>query len=254
MRRLVFFAMVAGKASLRRLLRMTVPILVFLVFASLVQAQNAPHIGYVYTAGGRQGTTFLVTVGGQFPSGITNFTVVMDGNLALAKVVGYDRPLKPMEQQAMKEELNRFQEKRKSGERLTETELARLEQIKRLLMQFGRRPANPAISEFMTLQLTLATNLAPGDHEIRVRALGGLSNPLKFCVGLLPETSKPDWKALPKERGSMDPALPPPAEATVTLPVTLNGQIVPGGADRYHFWARQGQQLVIAVEARQLIP
>ena len=225
-----------------------------LAFVSLAQAQNAPHIGYVYPAGGRQGTTFLVTVGGQFPSGITNFAVVLDGDFARTKIIGYDRPLKPMEQQAMKEELNRFQEKRKSGERLTETELARLEQIKRLLTQFGRRPANPAISEFMTLQLTLATNLAPGDHEIRVRALGGLSNPVKFCVGLFPETSKPDWKALPKERGSMDPALPPPAEATVTLPVTLNGQIVPGGADRYHFWARQGQQLVIAVEARQLIP
>ncbi len=225
-----------------------------LTFASLAQAQNAPHIGYVYPAGGRQGATFLVTVGGQFPSGFTNFAVVMDGNLAHAKVVAYDRPLKPMEQQAMKEELNRFQEKRKSGERLTEAELARLEQIKRLLTQFGRRPANPAISEFMTLQLTLATNAAPGDHEIRVRTSGGLSNPLKFCVGLLPETTKPDWKALPKERGSMDPAMPPPTEATVKLPATLNGQILPGGADRYHFWARQGQQLIIAVEARRLIP
>ena len=178
----------------------------------------------------------------------------MDGNLARAKVVAYDRPLKPMEQQAMKEELNRFQEKRKSGERLTAADLARLEEIKRLLTQFGRRPANPAISEFMTLQLTLATNLVPGDHEIRVRTPGGLSNPLKFCVGLLPETTKPDWKAVPKDRGSMDPAMPPPTEATVTLPVTINGQILPGGADRYHFWARQGQQLVLAVAARQLIP
>ena len=224
------------------------------MLAPAAQAQNAPHIGYVYPAGGRQGTTFLVTVGGQFPSGFTNFAVVMDGNLAHAKVVAYDRPLKPNEQQAMKEELNKFQEKRKNGERLTETDLARLEEIKRLLTQFGRRPANPAISEFMTLQLTLATNLAPGDHEMRVRTPGGLSNPLKFCVGLLPETSKPDWKAVPKERGSMDPAMPPPTEATVTLPVTINGQILPGGADRYHFWARQGQQLVLAVEARQLIP
>ncbi len=224
------------------------------MFVPAIRGQNAPHIGYVYPAGGRQGTTFPVTVGGQFPSGFTNFAVVMDENLARAKVVGYDRPLKPMEQQALKEELNKFQEKRKNGGRLTETELARLEQIKRLLTQFGRRPANPAISEFMTLQLTLATNLAPGDHEFRVRTLGGLSNPLKFCVGLLPETSKPDWKAVPKERGSMDSALPPPTEMTVTLPVTINGQILPGGADRYHFWARQGQQLVLAVEARQLIP
>jgi hypothetical protein len=195
-----------------------------------------------------------MVIGGQFPSGITNFAVVMDGDLAHAKVVHYDRPLKPNEQQALKEELDKFQEKRKGGERLTGADLARLDEIKRLLTQFGRRPANPAISEFMTLQLTLATNVVPGDHEIRVRTLGGLSNPLKFCVGLLPETTKPDWKALPKERGSMDPALPPPTEATVKLPVTINGQILPGGADRYHFWARQGQQLIIAVEARQLIP
>src|SRR5208283_2770903 len=229
-------------------------LMILLAFAFAAQAQNAPHIGYVYPAGGRQGTTFLVTVGGQFPSGFTNFAVVMDGNLAHAKIVGYDRPLKPVEQQALKEELDKFQEKRKSGERLTGADLARLEEIKRLLTQFGRRPANPAISEFMTLQLTLATNLAPGGHELRVRTLGGLSNPLKFCVGLLPETSKPDWKALPKDRNSMDPAMPPPTEATVTLPVTINGQILPGGADRYHFWARQGQQLVLAVEARQLIP
>ena len=218
------------------------------------QAQNAPHIGYVYPAGGRQGTTFLVTVGGQFPSGITNFAVVMDGDLAPAKVIAYDRPLKPKEQQALKEELDKFQEKRKGGERLTRTDLARLDEIKRLLTQFGRQPANPAISEFMTVQLTLATNVVPGDHEIRARTPGGLSNPLKFCVGLLPETTKPDWKAVPKERGSMDPAMPPPTEMTVKLPVTINGQILPGGADRYHFWARQGQQLVLAVEARQLIP
>ena len=224
------------------------------LFAPVVRAQNAPHIGYVYPAGGRQGTTFLVTVGGQFPSGITNFAVVMDGDLAPAKVIAYDRPLKPKEQQALKEELDKFQEKRKGGERLTRTDLARLDEIKRLLTQFGRQPANPAISEFMTVQLTLATNVAPGNHEIRARTPGGLSNPLKFCVGLLPETTKPDWKAVPKERGSMDPAMPPPTEVTVKLPVTINGQIPPGGADRYHFWARQGQQLVLAVEARQLIP
>jgi hypothetical protein len=228
-------------------------VLAFLL-APVVQAQNAPHIGYVYPAGGRPGATFQVVMGGQFPSGITNFAVVVDGDLARAKIVHYDRPLNSKEQQALKEELDRYQEKRKSGERLTGVDLARLEEIKRLLTQFGRRPANPAISEFMTLQFTLATNAVPGDHEIRVRTPGGLSNPLKFSVGLLPETTKPDWKALPKERGSMDPAMPPPTEATVKLPATINGQILPGGADRYHFWARQGQQLVMAVKARQLIP
>jgi len=131
---------------------------------------------------------------------------------------------------------------------------ARAETIKQKLTQFGRRPANPALSEFMTLQVTLAGNVAPGDHEIRVRTSGGLSNPLKFCVDTLPETTKPDWKAVPKERKSTTPNLPPPVEATVKLPAIINGQIAPAGVDRYHFFAQQGQQLIIAVEARRLIP
>ena len=45
-------------------------LLLWIVFAPLwtcaVFAQQYPRIGYVFPAGGRQGTTFLVTVGGQF--------------------------------------------------------------------------------------------------------------------------------------------------------------------------------------------
>ena len=225
-----------------------------LVAATPVFAQQTPRIGYVYPAGGRQGATFSVVVGGQFLSGVTNFGVFVSDDCAQAKAISFDRPLNPKEQDALKEELNKFQEKRKSGTRLTPSDLARLDVIKRKLTQFGRRPANPALSEFITLQFTLATNAAPGDHEIRVRTPGGISNPMKFCVGLLPETTKPDWKSVPKERGSTEPAIPPAAEATVKLPAVINGQITPAGADRYHFSARRGQQIIVAVEARQLIP
>jgi len=227
---------------------------VFALLAGSAIAQQTPRIGYVYPAGGRPGTTFPVVIGGQFLSGITNFNVFMDGDGAGGTAVSYDRPLKPDEQNAMKEELNKLQEKRKNGEPLTQAERSRTEVIKQKLAQFGRRPANPALGEFMTVQLTLATNAAPGDHEIRVRTPGGLSNPLKFCVGVLPETTKPDWKAVPKARASTAPNLPPPVEATVKLPATINGQIAPAGVDRYHFRAQAGQQLVLIVEARRLIP
>ena len=37
-----------------------------LAFSTIATAQQYPRIGYVYPAGGQQGTTFLVTVGGQF--------------------------------------------------------------------------------------------------------------------------------------------------------------------------------------------
>ena len=41
---------------------------------------------------------------------------------------------------------------------------------------------------------------------------------------------------------------------TVTLPAVVNGQIMPGGVDRYRFQARRGQHLVVAVTARELRP
>ncbi|MCX6637644.1 MAG: hypothetical protein NT090_21530, partial [Acidobacteria bacterium] len=42
-----------------------------LAVAPAVQAQQiTPHIGYVYPAGGRQGASFEVTVGGQFLDGV----------------------------------------------------------------------------------------------------------------------------------------------------------------------------------------
>ena len=233
------------------------PWLVFslaLALAPVVCAQQTPHVAYVYPAGGQVGTTFQIVVGGQFLSGITNFEVILDGGLASVKIIGYNRQLKPDEQQALKDELTKFQNKQKTGARLTASEVATVNEIKQTLTQFGRRPANPAIGEFMTLQLALATNAAPGDHEIRVRTPGGLSNPLKFCVGVLPEATKPDWKAVPKERGSLDPAMPLPVDAAVKLPATINGQIAPGGVDRYRFTARKGQQLVISAGARALIP
>ena len=34
------------------------------------------------------------------------------------------------------------------------------------------------------------------------------------------------------------------------LPATINGQIAPGGVDRYRFHRAQGQQLIISVDAR----
>jgi hypothetical protein len=41
---------------------------------------------------------------------------------------------------------------------------------------------------------------------------------------------------------------------TITLPAAVNGQIMPGAADRFRFKARQGQRLVVAASARELIP
>ena len=228
--------------------------LLFVLLGVAAIAQPAPRLGYVYPDGGRQGSTFTLVIGGQFLNGITNFMVFLDGDCASARAISHERPLNQKERDAFQDEIKQFQEKRKSGVKPAPADLARMEFARQKLTQFGRPPLNPAIGEFMTVQFTLATNAALGDHEIRVKTPGGLSNPMKFCVGTIAETTKANWKSVPKERASMEPNLPKPVEATVTLPATINGQITPAGVDRFHFWAAQGRHLVIAVEARRLIP
>ncbi len=55
----------------RRLLGPCLGALLSITAFSAAQGQEKPRIGYVYPAGGRQGATFQVTLGGQFLRNIT---------------------------------------------------------------------------------------------------------------------------------------------------------------------------------------
>jgi len=128
----------------------------------------------------------------------------------------------------------------------------------------------------------------PGPWQLRLITPQGLSNPVAFSVSQLPEVVEQE-PAAPAEpapgraggrgagRGAgQDPAQAPPQPEPpqrVTLPVVINGRIVPadtrqgpgggrrqpnqylpGDTDRYIFDARKGQDLVIAVSARDVMP
>ena len=82
-------------------------------------------------------------------------------------------------------------------------------------------------------------------------------------MGRLPEVSKTAAKVenafkqqvQQQYRGPFSAVAPkPPGPTAITLPVTVNGQILPGGVDRYKFKATKGQQLVAVADARKLIP
>ena len=88
------------------------------------------------------------------------------------------------------------------------------------------------------MQISLAADAALGERELRLVTPNGLTNPVIFCVGQLPEISTAA-QATPIE---------------ITLPVLINGQIKPGGVDRFRFQATQGQHFVIAAKARELLP
>ncbi len=100
----------------------------------------------------------------------------------------------------------------------------------------------------------------PGEREIRLATPTGLSNPLRFWVGQLPEFSKREVRSRDRTgpisgvTSQDEPKAVPPTETTITLPAIVNGQILPGGVDRFRFPARKGLQLVVVAEARALIP
>lgn len=236
------------------------------VFTALAQP-NSPRIGYVYPAGGRIGATIELKVGGQFMEGVTNAFVTGGGIEAV--VTEFYRPMPQGQFNNLRDKLQALREKRQAarkGEDSTNTwttadedEMTAIRE--KILKTPPNRNATPAIADVATLRLTLATNVEPGEREIRLATANGLSNPMKFCVGTLPEFSAPPARSpnpeedrLRKQFG-LPPKSPPTTNiARVTLPTVINGQIMPGQVDRYRFNARRGQQLVIIVSARDLIP
>jgi hypothetical protein len=236
------------------------------------QQQRLPRIGYVYPAGARQGTTCQIVVGGQFLDGVTNAYV--SGSGVKAVVVEFNKPMNQGLFNQLRDQMRELQERRQAAMRnerrgvknstnvWTAADEKIIEELRvKMLKNPPNRNATPAIAETATLKISVTTNAEPGAHEIRLRTPVGLTNPLKFFVGQLPEFSTPPAKApnpdadRVRERIGRQPATQSlKIEPRISLPSTINGQIMPGEVDRFHFTAHKGQQLVITASARELIP
>jgi hypothetical protein len=247
-------------------------LLAFALFALLgakVLAQPSPHLAYVFPAGGKSGSTFQVAIGGQALAAVSNAFFTGDG--ITATVVGHNRPMQQKEFNDLRDRFQALQQKFQANRRgnatgtnvWTEADATEREQIReKILRNPPNRTANPAMIDTVTLQVSVAADAAPGECEVRLATPNALSNPMKFCVGSLPEISRaaakpanPDLEKFMERLGRAPvPSGTPKNEAQVKLPVTINGQIMPGGVDRYKFFARRGQQLVLAANARSLIP
>ena len=271
---------------------------VALMLAAQAQ-QTTPHIGYVYPAGGKVGTTFEVVIGGQFLFGVTN--VLFSGGGISATISNYIRPISTKELNDLRIQADALMAKRavvrndmralenfrnfqnaKSIKPDPETEAKEIAALKKKyanatwtaeddkrMMEIRhkastgvRRPENPAISEIITLQVTIAQDAWQGDREIRLAVGQGLTNPLRFKVGQLPEISKPGVKTIKQQTTVKEKQMSVPqfklakdrVETKVTIPAVINGQILPGTVDYFRFPATKGTHLVIAVSARELIP
>jgi hypothetical protein len=75
-----------------------------LAMASAATAQVKPYVGYIYPAGGQQGTTFRIRLGGQNLDGVS--AVVVNGKGVSGKVIQYLRKLGPQEMTLLREQLD----------------------------------------------------------------------------------------------------------------------------------------------------
>ncbi|MGP8244855.1 MAG: PPC domain-containing protein [Bryobacteraceae bacterium] len=234
-----------------------------------LRAQNVPSLAYALPAGGQQGTAFEVTLGGQFLSNVSAASVTGAG---VEVTVGeHARPMSGAQAQQLRNRMQELQKQAVGDDVRQEMTDIRV----KLLLFNAQRTISPGLAETVKLRVAVARGAATGHRELRVLTPQGLSNPLVFCVGQLPEfTEKETIDVVPAPAGqpvNRTQIRQPLTDMPVTLPATINGRIkprlgtpqqqaravqpfTPGDRDRYRFSARRGQELVIAVAARELVP
>ena len=256
--------------------------------------RREPNLGYLYPAGGQQGTTVRIDIGGQNLRGANG--VYISGGGVRATVVEFMRPLSKKELGEIAGYLRTLVQRRLTGAAAPPAVLAvkpskaapqggtaplpdhpllrdldkktvpELLELRDKLFNLKKTP-NPAIAETVVVDLTVSADAAPGDRELRLKTPSGLTNPMIFQVGTLPEArekepndpgSTVDVAKLPERLGNR-PGLMQVLDYRAPLkvldvPVVLNGQIEPGDVDRFRIRAQKGQQLVIQTQARHLVP
>ena len=295
--------------------------------ASSASAQSQ-YIGYVYPAGGQQGTIFPIRLGGQ--GLIQASDLVVSGEGVSVRLVEYCRVLDNQEMSFLNQQLTELRKKEttlsdemaakmasfefpapigpvtgpetfrslicpicgtanspdatlcikcntklekpkeptpgekeaKSNAPKSEKDAAKERLIERIQKRFAEDERTPAVrsqNELVFAEVTVAPDAKPGRREIRVITKRGVSNPLPFYVGQVPEVARKPMKTcqlpvLGREYLAQRKRPPDEVEMRVAVPCTMNGQIAPGEVNRYRFQANKGQRLVISAKARDLVP
>ena len=229
-------------------------------------ALPAQHIGYLIPAGGRPGETVEVLIGGQNLYGIKTghftgegltvesirvlpgipniggkqhkFVATWMRNRAAGKS---EIPSKPQDEEELKtwRKCVLFD----TIDKLTDLEF-------HILTHGVFSPRNslqmsPAINSKAIAVIRIAPDAKPGRREFRVvRGNSTAGNPLPFYVDTLPGVLEPFMPVPPNQ----------PPRYTFKFPAVINGQILPGEIDRWHFTAKKGDRVVFQTFARSMIP
>jgi hypothetical protein len=227
-------------------------------------AADLPHIQYAFPAGGQQGSSFDVEIGGQFLLGSTNVFVTGEG--VSVEILNFGVRYEPRRfRQFIRNRENAMailegkegKEREKMERRIAQIEkqiaLADLpegvdpynkKEIKKYFKFDKKEQFNPQISDRLRVRVTIAQKAPPSERELRVYTAAGLSNPIYFQVGSLAEAHE-----IEPNDDHMGPEL-----QEVPVPSVINGQIRPGDIDHFRFRAHKGDSIVVDVGARRIIP
>jgi hypothetical protein len=115
---------------------------------------------------------------------------------------------------------------------------------------------NRQLAEWVIVDITVDDDASEGIYEIRLQTAQAITKPLRFQVSALPELREQEPNHAASE--SNQPKVPELRKRfdrePATVPFVLNGQIMPGDVDVFHFSAAADDALTIKVFARELIP
>jgi hypothetical protein len=230
------------------------------ILTSIARAQNGAYIGFVYPAGGQQGETVQIQLGGQRLDGVNQ--ALVSGTGVEVEIVKYYRKLGNQEITILREQLLILRPRRQNGVDppvLTPEEEEMADRIQARISSYVNNPACAALSSLVILDVTIAPDAEPGAREIRLVTAQGVTNPMVFYIGQTPEVARAPMKTcllstLGKEQQALRNRPEEEIESQITIPCTVNGQVAPGEVNQYRFEAKQGQRLVISAKARELVP
>ncbi len=256
-----------------------VPIFVF------AQESLAPNIAYVYPAGGQRGTKVSIIIGGNKFSDIDK--VFIKGGGIKASISKVDIPFTAGSRAQLRTKLEKefllaneeMKEKieamGKDGQAFLRRETMKIPENRKQMDDadaslYLRELSSDALAETVEVEIEISPEAKLGERTLFVMSPSGISNPMKFVVGDLPEKSKKSLRQTARERTMTEeyrgmaistlraqkvfikPFNNPPIN--VELPVIVNGQITEGNTDTWSFKAKRGQRIVMSVSAQSLLP
>uniref|UniRef100_UPI003569649C PPC domain-containing protein n=1 Tax=Pontiella sp. TaxID=2837462 RepID=UPI003569649C len=239
-----------------------------LALAGSAWASNEPHVGFAFPAGAQQGDTLEMEIGGQYFLGATN--VFVSGEGVAVDILSYSVKYEPRRvgqlyrnrenAMALLKDADASEEQKKNARKKIEQADKQIALIdlppgvdrmdKRAVQKLYRNGGNtkeqfnPQLQDRLRVRVRIAKNAPAGERELRVYTPAGLSNPVYFQVGTLPEEREEE----PND-DHMDPQL-----QLIPVPSVINGQVRPGDMDHFRFKAEKGDSIVVDVSARRIIP